>query len=132
VSVGKLARYPKKFGGNGPDLTFTPFGMWNKIKGANNDYSRLKFGAEAIYSPIGVLALGARYDLVQPNLKDSKQSFTALSPKVILRTAFVTHEAITFQYSHYILGSKALPAFPYDSLPKADPDVFMISASMWW
>jgi len=132
ASLGQIARYPKKFGGNGPDLSLTPFAMWNHVKSANNDYSRLKFGAELIYSPLSVLALGARYDLVQPNLKDSKQSFTILSPKVILRTAFVTHEAITFQYSHYILGQKALPSFPYNDLPKADPDVFMISASMWW
>jgi hypothetical protein len=132
VSLGKLARYPRRFGGNGPDLTLTPFAMWNKIKGDHNDYSRLKFGAEAIYSAIDVLAFGARYDLVQPDLKNNKQSFSVLSPKVILRTAFVTHEAITFQYSHYVLGSETRPAFPYDGLPKADPDVFMVSASMWW
>ena len=132
LSAASLAHYPKHFGGNGPDLTFTPFGMWNKVKGANNDYSKLKFGAELMYSPLDVLALGGRYDLVQPDLKDAKQSFTVLSPKVVLRTAFVTHEAITVQYSHYILGSKVTPGFPYDSLPKADPNAFMISASMWW
>ncbi len=132
LSLGKLTRYPKKFGGNGPDLTLTPFGMWNKIKSTNNDYSRLKFGADLLYSPLDVLAVGARYDLVQPNLKDSKESFSVVSPKVILRTAFVTHEAITFQYSHYFLGSKVRPGFPYTDLPTPDPDVFMVSASMWW
>jgi hypothetical protein len=132
LSVGQLARYPKKFGGNGPDLTLTPFGMWNHVKSTNNDNSRLKYGADLIYSPLPVLAFGARYDLVQPDLKDSKQSFSIVSPKVILRTSFVAHEAITFQYSHYFLGSKVRPDFPYTDLPRADPNVFMISASMWW
>jgi hypothetical protein len=79
-----------------------------------------------------VVAFGARYDLVQPDLKDSKQSFSIVSPKVILRTSFVAHEAITFQYSHYFLGSEVRPDFPYTDLPRADPNVFMISASMWW
>ena len=132
LSAGKIARYPRAFSGNGPDLTFTPFAMWNHVRSANNDYSRLKFGAELIYSPLEVLAFGGRYDLVQPDLHDAKQSFSVLSPKVILRTAFVSHEAITFQYSRYFLGSEVTPGFPYNALPKADSDVFMISASMWW
>jgi len=133
LSLGKIARYPKKFGGNGPDFVVTPFGMFNKVKSANSDYSRFKFGAEGIYSAFPAFAFGLRYDLVQPNLHDSRLSFSELSPKVILRTAFVTHEAITFQYSHYIYGSHVTPGFPYNTSPvKPDPDVFMISASMYW
>ena len=132
LSIGKIARAPHKFRGNGPDLTLTPFAMWNQVKSQNNDYSRLKFGADLLYSPLAVLAFGARYDLVQPDLKDNKQSFSIVSPRVVLRTAFVTHEAVTFQYSRYFLGSKVRPSFPYSDQPKPDPDVFMVSASMWW
>ncbi len=133
LGLGALTRYPKKFGGNGPDLTLTPFGMWNKVKSEHVDNSRLKFGADLFYTPLDVLGVGARYDLVQPDLKDSKQSFSLISPRVVLRTAFVTHEAITFQYSHYFLGSKVAPGFPNDNgVLKPDPDVVMISASMWW
>ena len=133
LSLGKVARYPKKFGGNGPDFVLTPFGMFNKVKSANSDYSRFKFGLEGIYSALDVLAFGMRYDLVQPNLHDSRLSFSELSPKVVLRTSFVSHEAITLQYSHYIYGSHVTPGFPYDtSTVKPDPDVFMLSASMWW
>jgi hypothetical protein len=132
LSSGKIARYPKKFGGNGADLLVTPFAMWNHVKSTNNDNSRLKYGADVLYSPLPVIAFGGRYDLVQPELKDSKQSFSVVSPKIILRTSFVAHEAITVQYSHYFLGSKVRPGFPYGDLPNPDPNVFMISASMWW
>lgn len=137
LSLGKIARYPKKFGGNGPDFVVTPFGMFNKVKAPNSDYSRFKFGAEGIYSALDVLAFGLRYDMVQPNLNDSRLSFSEISPKVMLRTAFVTHETVTFQYSHYSYGSHVTPGFPYNdpkvyTVTKPDPDSFMISASMYW
>ncbi|HEX3775421.1 MAG TPA: hypothetical protein VHV51_13210 [Polyangiaceae bacterium] len=132
LSLGKIARFPRHFAGNGPDLSVTPFAMWNKVKSQNNDYSRLKWGVDTIYSALDVLAFGLRYDLVQPNLADGRESFSMLSPKVILRTRFVAQESVTFQYSRYFLGSKVTPGFPYDGLAKPDPNAFMINAAMWW
>jgi hypothetical protein len=132
LSLGKIARYPTRFWGNGPDLVLTLFGMFNAVDSANNAHNKLKYGAEAVYTLIDELGVGLRYDLVQPDLRDRDESFAVLSPKLILRTAFLTHERVILQYSRYFLGSEAYAAFPFEELDRADRDVFMIAATMWW
>ena len=132
LSIGRLVRYPTRFSGNGPDLTLTLFGMFNNVDSENFAHQKLKYGAEVIYSPLEVLAFGARGDQVQPDMDDSRQSFAVLSPKLILRTSFIAHERVLLQYSRYFNGEAAYPAFPYNRLPEADRDVLMLSASMWW
>jgi hypothetical protein len=132
LSLGRLVRYPLRFTGNGPDLVATLFGMFNSIKSDTQTHKMLKYGGELVYAPLDVLAIGARADLVQPDMSDRTRSFAVLSPKVILRTSFIAHERVQLQYSRYFLGSKAYPAFPNDRVDQADADVFMISASMWW
>jgi hypothetical protein len=132
LSLGRLVRYPLRFMGNGPDLVATLFGMFNSVQSDTQTHQMLKYGGEVMYAPLDVLALGARADLVQPDLSDRSKSFAVVSPKVVLRTSFLAHERVQFQYSHYFLGTKAYPAFPNDRVNEADADVFMISASMWW
>ena len=132
VSLGAIARYPARFTGNGADLTLCAFGMWNRVISPTDSHEMLKMGGEVNYAPLPWLALAGRYDLVQPLMTNSNQSFSVITPKIIIRTAFVTHEVVTLQYSHYVLGSEAYPAFPYDSLPRADANVFQIVGSMWW
>ncbi len=132
LSVGKLVRYPVRFNGNGPDLTVTLFGMFNAVDSEHFSHKMLKYGTEVMYSPLEVLAVGARGDLVQPNLANSNESFSVLSPKLVLRTSFLAHERVTLQYSHYWNGSAAYAAFPYNRLPQADKNALMLSASMWW
>jgi hypothetical protein len=132
MSLGRLLRYPMRFSGNGPDLVATLFGMFNSIKSDTQTHKMLKYGGELMYAPLDVLAIGARTDLVQPDMSDKTKSFAVLSPKVVLRTSFLAHERVQLQYSRYFLGSKAYPAFPNDRVDKGDADVFMISASMWW
>ena len=132
LSVGKLVRYPVRFNGNGPDLTVTLFGMFNAVDSEHFAHKMLKYGGEVMYSPLEVLAVGARGDLVQPDLANRTQSFTVLSPKLVLRTSFLAHERVTLQYSHYWNSAAAYAAFPYNRLPEADKNVLMLSASMWW
>jgi hypothetical protein len=132
VSLGKLARYPARFSGNGADLVATVFGMFNSVKSDTQTHKMMKFGGEIMYSPIDVLGIGARADQVQPDMSDRDESFTVVSPKVVLRTSFLAKERVQFQYSRYFLGSKAYPSFPYQRIDGADRDVFMISASMYW
>jgi hypothetical protein len=132
LSIGKLVRYPARFSGNGPDLSVTVFGMFNDVDSENFAHQKLKYGGEVVYSPLELLALGMRADLVQPDLDDNNQSFAVLSPKLILRTAFLSHERVLLQYSHYFNQEAVYPAFPYNRLPEADKDVLMLSASMWW
>jgi hypothetical protein len=89
------------------------------------------------------MGIGARFDTVQPTNLDLNQSFSVLSPKIIFRSRFVTHEEITMQYSHYWYGSAVAPQPPYGTPPVAgapgvftgyppDANVFGIKATMWW
>ncbi len=132
LSFGKIARYPTRFSGNGPDLKLTLFGMFNSVSSDTQSHDKLKYGADLFYSAFEALGLGLRYDLVQADLSDNDESFAVLSPRVVLRSAFIAHERVTFQYSRYFYGDEAYPAFPYASQDEGDSDVVMISASMWW
>jgi hypothetical protein len=113
---------------------------------------KLKYGADLVATVAPWLALGARADYVQPDSHDAREAFAIVSPKVIVRTRFVTHEEITLQYSHYWNGADALPqqwlavvgprniataaapmytntaSTPYPS----DENVFGIKATLWW
>lgn len=148
-SLATLLWYPNKFWGQGPDLTATIFGMFNNISTRGyytvsstsgpalpdekrvDDNQRLKFGGELTYIPIEWFAVAARYDLVQPDLDDSKQSFHVLSPKLIFRTGFLAHEQVIVQYSRYINGDKVVAEDPWDNKKSAE-NVFTIAGLMWW
>ena len=117
-SFGQLFRYPQAFWGDGPDLIASVFGMFNKVSGTpipNYNHSRLKAGAEVTYVPFSWLGVGGRFDVVDPNLDDSTQNFSVFSPRIILRSSFVTHEQILIQYSRYFYGTNAaVSQFPYN------------------
>jgi hypothetical protein len=109
LSIGRLLR------GSSPpsdaaDLTLAGFAMWNLVSGAVNpafNHRKLKAGGELTYLPLPWLGLGGRFDFVAPNLDDPTQSFSVASPRVLLRTRFVTHEQILLQYSRYFYGANA-------------------------
>jgi hypothetical protein len=153
-SFGALARSPEDWWGDGPDLVLTAFGLFSIVNsppppaGPQNgswDMStkKLKFGLDGVYTPLYWLGFGLRGDVVMPDLSNaysrtagnpggSATNFGLLTGRVIIRTAFVTHEAVTLQYSHYFLGSEAFPSYPYEWVPKADADLIAIYATMWW
>lgn len=119
-SFGQLFHYPQAFWGDGVDIIGTVFMMYNKITNAANsqyDLSKMKYGTEWTYTPLPWLGLGGRFDVVEPNLKISGESFSVLSPRVIFRTAFVTHEQVIIQYSRYFYGSDYQPGIGPNSLP---------------
>jgi hypothetical protein len=151
-SFGQLFHYPQAFWGDGPDLIGTIFGMYNKVKAPENtaySLSKLKFGTEWTYVPLPWLGLGGRYDVVEPNLDLSGESFSVISPRIIFRTAFVTHEQIMIQYSRYFYGDFYVPArgpqagymsgsqYPYNSQIGAaglgvDKNAAQIAAIIWF
>jgi hypothetical protein len=67
-----------------------------------------------------------------------------VSPRVILRTAFVTHEQVMFQYSRYFYGDAFVPGnpgggsqFPYNSQTGAsklgvDKNAAQVAAIIWF
>ncbi len=149
-SFGQLFHYPQAFWGDGVDIIGTIFGMYNKVNPQNSVYkmSKLKYGTEWTYTPLPWLGLGGRFDVVEPNLDISAESFSVLSPRLIFKTAFVTHEQIILQYSRYFYGSdyeklQLSPGsasgsqFPYNSQIGAanlgvDKNAATIAAIIWF
>ncbi len=137
-SFGLLYRKLKdpraSFWGDGMDLTLGVFGMYSAVTSKDptaDGVKKLKYGGDLVFRALSWLGIGARADVVQPSSKDAQEAFWVVSPKIIFRTAFITHEEITAQYSHYADKSHVTPQPPNDGLPP-DEDVFGIKATMWW
>jgi hypothetical protein len=144
ISWGAVMWHPQAFWGQGPDLITTVFGMFNYVDlpaGQNDTFDgvkKLKFGAEVTYLPVEWGGIGFRGDVVEPNTKISAQNFSVFSPRLIFRTAFVTHEQILLQYSRYFTSSQVFSQFPYNVQPGAgqlqgvDHNAFQIAAIIWF
>jgi hypothetical protein len=167
-SLASFMMRPRPFWGQGPDLTVTVFGMWNRvantgpggvgdnstIPGSSANMQKFKWGLDPIYSFIPQMAVGFRFDYVNPNMDDSTQSFQVFTPKLIFRSEFVTHEMIVLQGSYYHYGSaytdpnmvESIMPWPFGKYGTLDlknlggasasapPDKWVIglAASMWW
>jgi hypothetical protein len=159
-SFGTLARYPEAFWGNGPDIKVQLFSLYTKVHSADPEWDnqdKLKFGAKVIYSPLTWLQGSMRFDRVIPNMntdanadpttqraKAPGQNFSVLSTRLTLRTSFVAHETVDFQYSQYFYpttGARGVPQTPKQDLIFVNPTpgvkpfdtgVFSISGTMWF
>ncbi len=139
LSIGSLVRHPQPYSGYAPDVLVSAFGMYTKVKSDDDFYdgvSKSKYGAELTYSALSFLALSARYDQVQPDGDDKKQTFSILSPRLILRSDYNAQDQVVIQYSHYFYGSNVIVngGYPARPDPAIDPDkdVVSLTASMWW
>jgi hypothetical protein len=137
-SFGQLYRKLRdpnaSFWGDGMDLTVSLFGMYTVVtsKDSTADGTRkLKYGADVVFNALSWLGIGARTDIVQPSSKETSESFWVISPKIMFRTKFITHEEITAQYSRYSYESGVTPQPPNNSYPP-DENVFGVKATMWW
>jgi len=139
-SLSTFLQGTDQFYGQGVDLLASVFGMYNVVTANDpndptfiNGKKKLKFGGDVTYLPLYWLGLSTRLDLVQPDLDNSHKSFSVVSPRVLLRTSFVSHEEIYFQYSHYFNGSQVQLAFPSTGMSAVpDKDVASIIANMYW
>ena len=99
----------QKFWGDGSDLYLKLYGMYNKVKSdyqPNDGIHKLKFGADLAYSIVPWLTAGLRFDRLQPNSRVPEQSFGILSPRLVFKSKWNTHEAITIQYSRYFYNQR--------------------------
>ena len=150
----------KEFWGQGPDVKLSTWGMLNLVDPdkdlrPNLRYwaeKKLKLGAELMYTPLRYLEVGFRYDRVAPDLDydsdkfnidedddidammSSYAPFNVVSPIVRIKTAFLTHEEVTLQYSRYIWeGDREEVRAERPHLgSRADRNAFMLAVSMWW
>lgn len=138
-----LLRMPQWWG-DGSDVVATVFGMYNSISTENTPQNgggdkRFKSGLDVLYTPLPVIGFGGRVDLVQPDLDNSRKSFTVLSPRIVLRTNYVTHEQVIIQYQRYLYNDETALPFPFEgpgatfpAMGYRDKGVLTISATMWW
>jgi hypothetical protein len=155
------------FWGDGTDVKLSLFAMYSAVSGMStnmasnggadvsvspyngavtNGTKKLKYGADLVANLLPWFGVGVRGDLVQPDSHDAYQSFGVISPKLIFRTKFITHEEITAQYSHYwdgvdVIGQQVLAqigtknigqSFTSAQMYPNDGDVFGIKGTMWW
>jgi hypothetical protein len=139
LSVGKVLRYPEPYSGYAPDVFVSLFGMHTKVSSDDPIYDgvgKLKFGGEVTYSALSWFAVSGRYDYVSPDIDESEQTFSILSPRVIFRTDFNARDQVVLQYSRYFNGSDvvATTGYPPRRDPSIDPDkdVISLTATMWW
>lgn len=150
VSLGTLLRYPGEFWGEGPDLNVSLFGMYGQVAAddpARDGQQMLKFGGEAVYSPLSWLALAARYDRSTPYLKQpsvplyndqNDNTFQVLTAKLVFRSDWNAREALTLQYSRYIYRPNyhlvTLNAGGQVSSVTDEPDRDLVAlyGTLWW
>jgi hypothetical protein len=100
----------QKFWGEGEDLIVKLYGMYNKVSDSdfapNKGVSKLKYGTDVQYQLLPWLTPAVRFDRVQPNNKIPEQSFAIVSPRLVFKSKWVTHEQVSFQYSHYFYNQR--------------------------
>jgi hypothetical protein len=145
------------FWGDGTNVRLTLFGMYSAVsssdtsgnqvtavapyyRGVGDGVHKLKWGADLLYSALPWIGGGIRFDSVSPSQKTSDYDFQVISPRLFLRSHFVTHEEVTVQYSHYFYAKESGTNVTlvssnrdYGSLLfPPDSNVFGVKATMWW
>jgi len=95
---------------SGPDLALGLFGMYNHIDAPSNKQDRLKFGADLDAMPTSFMAMGIRFDRVMPDGPHSQVAFSAISPRLIFHTNWLSREYVIVSYSRFIYGSAYGPS----------------------
>jgi len=139
LSVGKLVSYPVPFSGDGPDIFVSLFALGTRVTSDDPLYDevmKLKLGGEATYSLLSWFAVSGRFDQVNPDQDEKRQSFMILSPRLIFRTDWQASNQVVLQYSRFVNGADVpvRTGYPAAVDPDAVPDenVISLSGSMWW
>jgi hypothetical protein len=96
------------FWGEGTDVRLNLFGLYSSVSSlipAWDNKKKFKYGGDAFAAILPWFGAGVRYDRVQPNLDDGSVAFSIISPRLVFRTSWNSHEQITLVYSHYSYGS---------------------------
>jgi hypothetical protein len=113
----------------GPDATLAVFGMLNHVKGPFFTTDKMKFGTELQIAPIRYLSFGGRFDRVLPDgAGNTAVGYTAISPRVIVHTNYLSREYVIIDYTRFLLGANTRPSAPYNTYLHPDPNLFSITA----
>ncbi len=117
----------------GPDVALGVFGMYNHMQAPNNvKQDRLKFGADLYVTPLPFVALGFRFDRVLPDGPNTDFAYTAISPRLIFHTKWLSREYVIVDYTRYIYGPSTVASAPYDNPtgPRPDPNLVVVSSAI--
>ena len=117
-----------KFWGDGQDVKLILYGMFNAVSSSDpvmDGVTKLKYGTDLSVIFLPWMGAAVRFDRVQPNSEIAAQSFSILSPRLIFKSAFVTHEEIQLQYSRYFYNQRTCAAggSPADCVQSASAPV---------
>jgi hypothetical protein len=123
--------------------------MYNHIeyvRQPNNEkvtQDRLKFGADLSVKPFRYLAAAVRFDRVLPDGPHTAAAFSAISPRLIFHTNWLSREYIVVDYTRYFYGSEVAASTAYSTqaptmtqnmqattmkIPRPDPNLVVVSA----
>lgn len=136
-SWGKFLWYPEAFWGDGPDLINSAFvDVIKVLKSEDSNFDGkliYKFGTEATYRMLPWFAASFRYDHVAPNSKDEKETFNVISPKLIFRSNWNSHEQVVLSYTRWFYGAHTHGEAPNDYMPsELDNQMLALNFGMWW
>ncbi len=137
ISWAKFLYHPEPFWGEGPDLITSVFSNVGSVMQSDDpDFDGRKMakaGAEVTYRFLPWVGISGRYDHVMPNSKDEEESFDVISPKLLFKTDWNSHEQITVSYTKWFYGENTHAEFPLE-MPRAELDdqMFALHFGMWW
>ncbi|HVJ22038.1 MAG TPA: hypothetical protein VM686_41820 [Polyangiaceae bacterium] len=136
LSWSKLLYYPEAFWGDGPDLITSVFANAGFTESEDPEFDGrklYKFGAEVTYRMLPWFAVSGRADRVAPNSKDSEETFHVISPKLIFRSNWNSHEHVTLSYTRWFYGPHTKGEAPNDfTHEELDDQMFALNFGMWW
>ena len=136
LSWARLLHHPADWSGEGPDLTTSIFSDVVSVSSKDPDFDgrfMYKFGAEVTYRFFPWLAISGRYDHVAPNSKDLQESFDVISPKIILKSDWLSHEQVTLSYTRWLYGTHTHAEFPDDFVrSQLDNEMYALTCGMWF
>ncbi|HEV8244709.1 MAG TPA: hypothetical protein VGP93_03040 [Polyangiaceae bacterium] len=136
LSWSKLLFYPEAFGGEGPDLITSVFANAGSVTSQDPAFDGrkfYKFGTEVTYRALSWFALSGRVDRVAANSKDAKETFHVISPKLIFRSDWNSHEQVTLSYTRWFYGPHTRGEAPNNyTHEKLDDQMFALNFGMWW
>jgi hypothetical protein len=159
LSVGRLINAPEPFSGDRPDITVTAGfviaytlvqpqalpgtttmpgmatpGVIPADVDLYNKRLRYKFGADVLYTFKPWMAVGFRADRVAPNSKDSQETFYVISPRVVFKRSWYSHENIQIIYGKWFYGphshSEASAVVPSDW--GLDDQLLALNVNLYW
>jgi hypothetical protein len=135
TSLAKIVSYPTPFNNDGPDVVVNTGFIIAKSTSSIALYDRVrhKYGLDVLYTFLPYVGVGMRADRVVPTSKDSEETFHVLAPRLVFRTGWNSHEAITLLYAKWFYGphthAEASSVLQPD---RRDDQLFALNVNLWW